>query len=78
MPNQSIKTESEFYRDQSFDIARERQLFFTRLKRQNRSISFAEISKELSQNIALFDMTPNFVSTLKTYIVLASSASEAE
>ena len=54
MPSHSIKTVSEFYGDWSHaDIARERQLLFARLRRQNRSISVAEISKELSQNSAL-------------------------
>ena len=78
MPNQSIKTVSDFCGDWSFaDIARERQLLIARLKRQNRSISVAEISKELSQNFALVDMAPNFVSALKAYIVLPSSACEA-
>ena len=67
MPSHSIKTVSEFYRDWSLaDIARERQLLFARLRRQNRLISVAEISKELSQNSALVDMAPNFVSALKT------------
>ena len=79
MPSHSIKTVSEFYRDWSLaDIARERRLLFARLRRQNRSISVPEISKELSQNSALVDMAPSFVSALKTYIVLPSSASEAE
>ena len=79
MPSHSMKTVSEFYGDWSLaDIARERQLLFARLRRQNRSISVAEISKELSQNSVLVDMAPNFVSTLKTYIVLPSSACEAE
>ena len=79
MPSHSIKTVSEFYGDWSHaDIARERHLLFARLRRQNRSISVAEISKELSQNSALVDMAPNFVSALKTYIVLPSSACEAE
>ena len=79
MPSHSIKTVSEFYGDWSHaDIARERQLLFARLRRQNRSISVAEISKELSQNSALVDMAPSFVSALKTYIVLPSSACEAE
>ena len=73
------KTVSEFYGDWSHaDIARERQLLFARLRRQNRSISVAEISKELSQNFAQVDMTPNFVSALKTSIVFLSSACEAE
>ena len=72
-PSHSIKTVSEFYGDWSHaDIARERQLLFARLRRQNRSISVAEISKELSQNFARVDMAPNFVSALKTYIVLPS------
>ena len=79
MPSRSIKTVIEFYGDWSYaDIARERQLLFARLKRQNRSIAVAEISKELSQNSALVDMAPNFVSALKTYIVLPSTACEAE
>ena len=79
MPSHSIKTVSKFYGDWSHaDIARERQLLFARLRRQNRSISVAEISKELSQNFALVDMAPNFVSALKIYIVLPSSACEAE
>ena len=79
MPSHSIKTESKFYGDWSHaDIARELQLLFARLKRQNRSISVAEISKELSQNSALVDMAPNFVFALKTYIVLPSSACEAD
>ena len=75
----STKTVSELYKDWSLtDIARERQLLFARPRRQNRSISVAEISTELSQNAALFDMAPRFVSALKTYIVLPSSACEAE
>ena len=79
MPTHCIKTVSEFYGDWSHaDITRERQLLFARLRRQNRSISVAEISNELSQNSALVDMTPNFVSALKTYIILPSSACEAE
>ena len=79
MPSRSIKTVSEFYGDWSYaDIARERQLLFARLRRQNRSIAVAEISKELSQNSALVDMAPNFVSALKTYIVLPSTGCEAE
>ena len=41
-------------------------------------ISVAKISKELSQNSAVVDMAPSFVSALKTYIVLPSSACEAE
>ena len=70
---------SEFYGDWSHaDIARELQLLFARLRRQNRSISVAEISEELGQNSALVDMAPSFVSALKAYIVLPSSACEAE
>ena len=46
--------------------------------RQNCSILVAEVSKELNQNSALVDMATNFVSALKTYIVLPSSACEAE
>ena len=78
-PSHSIKTVSEFYGDWSHaDIVRELQLLFARLRRQNCSISFAEISKELSQNSALVDMASSFVSALKTCIVLPSSACEAE
>ena len=58
MSSQGIKTVSEFCGDWSFaDIARERQLLFARLKRQNRSILVAEISQELSQNFAFVDGT---------------------
>ena len=50
MPSHSIKTVSEFYGDWSHaDIAREHQLLFARLRSQNRSISIAEISKELTK-----------------------------
>ena len=50
MPSHSTKTVSEFYEDWSHaDIARECQLLFAQLRRQNRSISVAEISKELSK-----------------------------
>ena len=45
---------------------------FAQLKRQNHSISVAEISKELSQNFALFDMAPNFASALKHVLFLPS------
>ena len=79
MPRHSIKTVSEFYEDWSHaDIARECLLLFAQRRRQSRSISVAEISNELSQNSAVVDMTPSFVSALKTYIVLPSSACEAE
>ena len=66
-PSHSIKTVSEFYGDWSLaDIAREPQLLFARLRRQNRLISVAEISKELSQNSAVVDMVPSLVSAIKT------------
>ena len=79
MPSHSIKTVSKFYGDWSHAVmVRKCQLLFAQLRRQNRSISVAEFSKELSQNSAQVSMPPNFVSTLKTYIVLPSSACEAE
>ena len=74
-----IKTVSEFYGDwNSEEIVRERQLLFARLRRLDRSISVVEISEEMRQNRASADMAPNFISALKTYIVLPSSAFEAE
>ena len=38
----------------------------------------AEICKQLRENRAILDMTPNFISALKMYIVLPSSTCEAE
>ena len=79
MSRDDMQTVSEFYDDWNIlDIVRERQLLFARLKRRDRPISVAEISEEMRENHALADMAPNFISALKTYIVLPSSACEAE
>ena len=41
-------------------------------------ILIAEICEQLRENRAILDMAPNFISALKTYIVLPSSTCEAE
>ena len=41
-------------------------------------ISIAEICKQLRENRAILDMAPNFISALKTYIVIPSSTCEPE
>ena len=79
MSRDNIKTVSEFYGDwNSEEIVHELQLLFAWLRRLDHSISIAEISEEMRQNRASADMAPNFISALKTYIVLPSSACEAE
>ena len=79
MSRDDIEGESVFYSDRnSADITRQRQLLFARLKRMECPISIAEICKQLRENRAILDMAPNFISALKTYIVLPSSTCEAE
>jgi len=79
MPRDDIKTVTEFYGDwNSVEILCERQLLFTRLRRLDRLICVAEITEEIRLNHALADMAPNYISVLKTYIVLPSTACEAE
>ena len=74
-----IKTVSEFYGNwNSEEIMCEHPLLFTQLRRLDHSISNAKISKEMRQNCASADMAPNFISALKTYIALPSSACKAE
>ena len=41
-------------------------------------ISITEICKQLRENREILDMAPNFISALKTYLVLPSSTCEAE
>ena len=55
----------------------EYQLLFAWLRRRYRPISVAKINEEMRQNHALADMAPNFISALKTYIVLFSDHAEA-
>ena len=79
MSRDEMEAVSNFYGDWNFaDIVRERQLLFARFRRLNLRISVAEIGKEMSKNPALVDMAPNFISALKTYLVLPSSVCEAE
>ena len=79
MSRDDIKGASVFYSDwDSADITHERQLLLARLKRMECPISIAEICKELRENRATLDMAPNFISALKTYIVLPGSTCEAE
>ena len=79
MSRDDIEGASMFYGDwDSVDITRERQLLFARLKRMECPISIAEICKQLRENQAILDMAPNFVTALKTYIVLPVSTCEAE
>ena len=79
MSRDDIEGASVFYGDwDSVDITRERQLLFARLKRMECPISIAEICKQLRENQAILDMAPNFVTALKTYIVLPVSTCEAE
>ena len=79
MSRHDIEGASVFYGDwDSSDIARQRQLLFARLKRMERSISIVEICRQLRQNHAILDIAPNFISALKTYIVLPNSTCEAE
>lgn len=70
---------SLFYGDWNMaDVVRERQLLFARCRRLDRPISVQEICEQMRENSALADMSPNFISALKTYIVLPSSACETE
>ena len=79
MSRDDIKGASVFYGDWDFaDMTRERQLLFVRLKRMECLISIAGICKPLRENRAIFDRAPNFISALKTYIVLPGSTCEAE
>ena len=79
MSREDTEGASVFYGDwDSADITRERQLLFARLKRMECPISIAEICKQLTKNRAILDMSPNFISALKTCIALPSSTCKAE
>ena len=79
MSRDDIEVASVFYSDwNSADITREFQLLFARLKRMECPILIGEIFKQLRENWAILDIAPNFISALKTYIVLPSSTCEAE
>ena len=68
-----------FRKDQamSFDEI-EALIKFTWPRNLDHPTSLAEISEEMRQNHVLAHMAPNFISTLKTYLVLLSYACEAE
>ena len=79
MSRNDIEGARVFYGDWDYaDITRKLQLSFARLKRTKCPISIAKICKQLRENWAILDMAPNFISALKTYIVLPSSTCEAE
>ena len=79
MSHDDIEGPSVFYGDRDYaDITCEHQLLFARLKKMECHISIAEICKQLRKNRAILDMGPNFISALKTYIVLPSSTCDAE
>ena len=79
MSRDNIEGASVFYGDwDSADVTSGRQLLFARLKRMECLFSIAEICKRLRENRAILDMAPNFISGLKTYIVLPSSTFEPE
>ena len=71
MSREGIEGASVFYGDRdSADITRERQLLFARLKRMECPILIAEICEQLRENRAILDTAPNFITALKTYVVL--------
>ena len=79
MSRDDVEGASVLYGDwDSADITRERQLLFAWLKRMECPISIAEICKQLRENRAILNMAPNFISALKTDIILTSSTSKAE
>ena len=79
MSRDDIEGASVFYGDwDSSDVTSGRQLLFAQLKRMECPISIAEICKQFRENRAILDMASNFISALKSYIVLPSSTCEAE
>ena len=62
----------------SLETVRKRHLLFALLRRLDCPIFVAKISEEMRQNDGLADVAPNFITALKTYIVLPSSSCKAE